>query len=312
MAMRALVYLLFSFTLWSVCFCSDFDLTVDIAPGKQECFWHPFPQSVDVEVDYQVIDGGDMDIDMLVAGPDNRIYQSDLRKTENVVRFKTTSAGDYKICFDNTFSRISNKIVYFEVFIEDGSDDDEFDGDDSKLTFEGEDIQGQLDMTMEDFMYTILHNINYNQNCGWFKTTSAGDYKICFDNTFSRISNKIVYFEVFIEDGSDDDEFDGDDSKLTFEGEDIQGQLDMTMEDFMGILERAKKNIERSVQVQTLIRIHEAKDRNTQESNFYRVNFFSCFQLAVMIAVALVQVITIRSLFYEKKPASGSSLKART
>ncbi|CAL1535555.1 unnamed protein product [Lymnaea stagnalis] len=215
--------------LFRLCNCSDIDLTIDISPGRQECFWETLPSKTSVEVDYQVIDGGDLDIDVMVVGPDNRIYQMDQRKTENTMRIETGDAGDYKVCFDNTFSRISNKLVFFEIFIEDGKDDE-----------------------------------------------------------------------------------DDDDNTLTFEGENMQGQLDMTVEEFKGILERAKKNLDRSIQVQTLIKLHEAKDRNTQEANFFRVNFFSLFQLVLMIFVGLVQVIVIRSLFTYQQPASGGSLKART
>lgn len=70
--------------------------------------------------------------------------------------------------------------------------------------------------------------------------------------------------------------------------------------------------MENSVQVQTLIRVHEAKDRNVQEANFFLVNLFSYLQLALMIAVGLVQVYMIRNLFFDKQPVSGTSLKART
>ncbi|KAI8784082.1 transmembrane emp24 domain-containing protein 5 [Biomphalaria glabrata] len=214
-----------------VCHNTEISLTVDISAGRQECFFETLPAKTNVEIDYQVIDGGDLDIDVLVSGPDNRVYHLDQRKTENTVKFESTQEGDYRICFDNTFSRFSNKLVFFEIYVEDGKDDD------------------------------------------------------------------------------DDEE---DDKKLTFEGENVQGQLDMTIEEFSGILERSKKNLERSIQVQTLIKIHEAKDRNTQEANFFRVNFFSLFQLALMISVGLVQVIVIRSLFTYQQPVSGGSLKART
>ncbi|GFR60962.1 transmembrane emp24 domain-containing protein 1-like [Elysia marginata] len=151
--------------------------------------------------------------------------------------------------------------------------------------------------------------------CRHTRVTSEGkgDYRICFDNSFSTFSNKVVFFEIFIEDGRNDDDED-EEHKLAMQ-EDykaMETQLDMTVEQFLGILDRSKKNLERSVQVQTLIRIHEAKDRNTQEANFWRVNFFSCFQLAVMMVVGLGQVIMIRSLFQDKRPVSGSSLKART
>ncbi|GFO01345.1 transmembrane emp24 domain-containing protein 5 [Plakobranchus ocellatus] len=226
--------LVLMFCFCSVALCSEIDLTIDIPAGRQECFWQDVPASTSVEVDYQVIDGGDLDISVLVSSPNNgRILHIEQKKTENVIRFNSEMAGDYKICFDNTFSTFSNKVVYFEIFVEDGKDDDDDDDEEHKLAI---------------------------------KT----DYKS------------------------------------------MERQLDMTVEQFLGILDRSKKNLERSVQVQTLIRIHEAKDRNTQEANFYRVNFFSCFQLVVMVVVSLCQVFMIRSLFQDRRTVSGSSFKART
>ncbi|BFZ16020.1 hypothetical protein BsWGS_19059 [Bradybaena similaris] len=212
------------------CSGTEIDLTVEIPPGKLECFWQHAPADTNVEVEYQVIDGGDLDINVMIIGPDNRVHYNELRKREDVTGFKSIGQGDYRICFDNTFSRISSKVVFFEVFVDDGKDD---------------------------------------------------------------------------KDNKDDD-------GINFEEEGIMGQLDITVEEFLGILERSKKNLERTSQIQTLIKMHEAKDRNIQEANFFRVNFFSFLQLAIMISVGLVQVFMIRSLFVSKQPISGSSLKAKT
>ncbi|RUS86395.1 hypothetical protein EGW08_005845 [Elysia chlorotica] len=283
--------LLCLFGLLSVVLSTEIDLTVDIPAGRQECFWQEIPASTTCEVDYQVIDGGDMDISVYVAGPEGRVIYMDQRKTENVIRFTAEGKGDYKICFDNSFSTFSNKVVFFEMFIEDDRG------------------EGSI------FVSFFLNSVNIYSNCKTFTAEGKGDYKICFDNSFSTFSNKVVFFEMFIEDdrgeGDDDDD---EEHKLAMK-EDYKGmesQLDMTVEQFLGILDRSKKNLERSVQVQTLIRMHEAKDRNTQEANFFRVNFFSCFQLAVMMVVGLGQVIMIRGLFQDRRSVSGAALKART
>jgi protein ERP2 len=57
-----------------------------------------------------------------------------------------------------------------------------------------------------------------------------------------------------------------------------------------GIIDRAKGNLDKSLQLQNLIKIHEARDRNIAESNFSRVNTLSAIQLVVMITVGLTQV----------------------
>lgn len=38
-------------------------------------------------------------------------------------RVEPTEAGDYQICFDNSFSRFSEKMVFFEVILENAAND---------------------------------------------------------------------------------------------------------------------------------------------------------------------------------------------
>lgn len=66
--------------------------------------------------------------------------------------------------------------------------------------------------------------------CSRVEPTEEGDYQICFDNTFSRFSEKMVFFEIIIEgqggDVGGDDEWVGleepDGSLLEYKLEDIR------------------------------------------------------------------------------------------
>ena len=55
----------------------------------------------------------------------------------------------------------------------------------------------------------------------------------------------------------------------------------------------------------------EARDRFIMERNFERVNFWSAVHVFVMLSVALVQILTIRSLFTDKSGTPGTT-KVRT
>lgn len=66
-------------------------------------------------------------------------------------------------------------------------------------------------------------------------------------------------------------------------------------------INNVKSRLVKSVQIQTLLRAFEARDRNIQESNFDRVNFWSIVNLAVMMLVSAVQVYLVRSLFEDKR-----------
>lgn len=64
--------------------------------------------------------------------------------------------------------------------------------------------------------------------------TEEGDYMFCFDNTFSTVSEKIIFFELIL-DNVDDGE-DPESWKEYVQGADL---LDMKLEDIM-VRERAR------------------------------------------------------------------------
>lgn len=66
-------------------------------------------------------------------------------------------------------------------------------------------------------------------------------------------------------------------------------------------IETMKTRLERSIQMQTLLRAFEARDRNLQESNLGRVNFWSAVNLGVLVVVAFLQVYMLKSLFEDKR-----------
>ena len=76
-------------------------------------------------------------------------------------------------------------------------------------------------------------------------------------------------------------------------------------------MDRMKDNLDKARNLQTVLKMFEARDRNVVESNFDRVNFLSCAQLVIMLIVGLTQVIMIRNLFNDSSRVSGK-LKTRT
>lgn len=125
--------------------------------------------------------------------------------------------------------------------------------------------------------------------------TEDGDYMFCFDNTFSSVSEKLIFFELILDNMDTEDP---DDWKEYVHGSDM---LDMKMEDIMDTINNVKARLGKSVQIQTVLRAFEARDRNLQESNFDRVNFWSVINLIAMVLVSAVQVYLVRSLFEDKR-----------
>ncbi|XP_017312085.1 transmembrane emp24 domain-containing protein 5 [Ictalurus punctatus] len=126
--------------------------------------------------------------------------------------------------------------------------------------------------------------------------TEEGDYKFCFDNTFSAVSEKIIFFELILdnmEDGEDPENW-----KEYVQGADL---LDMKLEDIMDTINSVKARLGKSLQIQTVLKAFEARDRNLQESNYERVNIWSFTNVVVMMVVSCVQVYLLRSLFDDKR-----------
>lgn len=125
----------------------------------------------------------------------------------------------------------------------------------------------------------------------------VGDYKICFDNTFSYLSSKTVYFELLNE--NEEEEY--DDLKEIFGDEDMDAEYyEVSVAEIEVKLKKIKDDIAKAKHQQDLIRITDLKDRSIMEHNFERVNTMSMFYVVVVLVAGVGQVVLLRSLFDEK------------
>ena len=104
------------------------------------------------EIEYQVVDGGELDITFEVFDPTGKRIVSDVRQEDGLHNIDTNKGGDFQICLDNRFSRMTSKVwidkhlcsivyglrfkknvtfqtVFFEIFLDtDDYDDYEYEG----------------------------------------------------------------------------------------------------------------------------------------------------------------------------------------
>ncbi|KAL1005445.1 hypothetical protein UPYG_G00059240 [Umbra pygmaea] len=194
----------------------DSEFTFLLPAGRTECFFQTTTRNGTMEVEYQVIAGAGMDVDFTIYTPDGFQVVWEFRRSDGVHMVEPTVEGDYQICFDNTFSRFSEKMVFFEVIIE--AQPGEANGDD--------------------------------EWAGLGEPESLLEYKL----------------------------------------EDIRESIDVV-----------HRRLEKSRQMQTVLRAWEARDRNLLEDNLWRVSFWSCSCLVVMLVVSLSQVYTVRRFFTDKR-----------
>lgn len=93
----------------------DIELTILIAASQQECFHQELESGKTIEIEYEVIAGGDVDINYWFYSPTNRVLTSDFKKRDGHQTLKLEETGEYRFCFDNSMSRFNQKQVYFSL-----------------------------------------------------------------------------------------------------------------------------------------------------------------------------------------------------
>nr|XP_057940175.1 transmembrane emp24 domain-containing protein 1b [Doryrhamphus excisus] len=193
------------------------EFTFLLQAGKSDCFFQRAIQNGRMEVEYQVIGGAGMDVDFTIISPEGTLLIAESRRSDGLHMVETTMEGDYQVCFDNSFSHFSEKLVFFELYVE-----------------------GQ-----------------------------GGDV-------------------------------DGDEELGGLEESD-ENMLQYKLQDMREYMDSMHKRLERGRQMQTVLRAFEARDRNLLEDNLWRVSFWSCASVLVMLGVAFTQVYTVRKLFDDKR-----------
>ncbi|XP_023337367.1 transmembrane emp24 domain-containing protein 1 isoform X2 [Eurytemora carolleeae] len=145
-----------------------------------------------------------------------------------------------------------------------------------------------------DINFRVMHPrghplvAEFKKSDGVFSQTvkDSGDYKICFENKFSYVSSKTIYFEVI----NENEDIDYDDFAAIFSEEEEPEIYELQVSDIEDKLKKIKDDMEKARHLQDMIRVTDLKDRSLAEHNFERVNFMSIIYLVVLL----------RSLFDEK------------
>lgn len=101
-------------------------LTTIVEAGYSDCFYENFKHGSTVNIDYQVISTGNddnNDITFKFNSPSGRELINEYKQTESSHTHVVNEEGIHELCFDNTFSTFSGKVVFFEIYIERDIDD---------------------------------------------------------------------------------------------------------------------------------------------------------------------------------------------
>jgi len=95
--------------------CSAYFINID-AHG-QECFHDRVGAGTKMALMFEVADGGFLDIDVKIVGPDQKVIYQGERETSGKYTFAAHMEGIYNYCFSNQMSTMTPKIVKFSMDI---------------------------------------------------------------------------------------------------------------------------------------------------------------------------------------------------
>lgn len=92
---------------------------ISIDAHAEECFFDKVKSGTKMSLMFEVAEGGFLDIDIKIYGPDGKIIHSGDRESNGKYTFAAHMDGSYKYCFSNAMSTMTPKIVVFDLDIGD-------------------------------------------------------------------------------------------------------------------------------------------------------------------------------------------------
>ncbi|KAK8136961.1 hypothetical protein PG984_004901 [Apiospora sp. TS-2023a] len=105
---------------WLTSAVSATALTYKLNAHEKACFYaHAEKPNLKIAFYFAVQSGGSFDLDYEVTGPEEKVVLEGEKERQGDFVFTAQKAGDYKFCFNNEMSTYSDKVVDFEIAVED-------------------------------------------------------------------------------------------------------------------------------------------------------------------------------------------------
>ncbi|CBY19148.1 unnamed protein product [Oikopleura dioica] len=113
---------------------SSTELTFELEQRSIQCFMEDIPKGEQSILEFQVVTGGKLDIDIELKDSEDNIVYEKRRTSYDQAPFTAKIGGIYKACFSNKFSSISHKVVFLDWLV---GDIDELERHDLPINEEG-------------------------------------------------------------------------------------------------------------------------------------------------------------------------------
>jgi len=108
-----------------VTFCSALpvifgsELTFELPDNGKECFYEEIKANTTVTLEFQVVTGGQYDVDVKLLDPKENVLYQQVKTQFDSHTFTAQQTGVYAACFSNEFSTFSHKLVYMDFQVGD-------------------------------------------------------------------------------------------------------------------------------------------------------------------------------------------------
>lgn len=145
--------LLVSVAAWTVgTHAIDLTFGIDVPPRKVECYYFELDatQLDEVTIEFAVVEGGNLDINAYVRGPNGNVIERETMTSEGVftVQPEAKPTGSkvedwaYSLCIDNSFSKVTGKRVDIDMW---GNGDEYYD-----KKGKGDELDQKIDKAFEE------------------------------------------------------------------------------------------------------------------------------------------------------------------
>ena len=77
---------------------------------SEECFFDRVHAGTKMGLTFEVAEGGFLDIDVTITGPDHKVIHREERVSNGKYTFAAHMDGDYNYCFSNQMSTMTHKV----------------------------------------------------------------------------------------------------------------------------------------------------------------------------------------------------------
>jgi len=125
-------HIVFVSLLFLVQHISANELTFELPDNAKECFHEKLKVGSKFMLEFQVVTGGNYDVDLELQSPSGRVLYKEAKKQYDQIEKTAEEDGVYQFCFSNEFSTISHKVIYIDWKV-DGDPEHEIKGSNPRV-----------------------------------------------------------------------------------------------------------------------------------------------------------------------------------